>query len=187
MNQPEQRYRRWLRLYPKAYRHDRGEEILATLIEASSERGRLSSTDLLYLTLHGIGVRWRSIAGRWRTGRLPRSVYVATLIIALLAAINLLGAAFSQNGPKNQSSHLDNVVVGLVFVGLDLALWMWKRPLYPLVLGALAVLTATAVVTVDLLVDSCAVLPLVLLIIGRKRYLTQLSTADLAQGSGGMT
>jgi hypothetical protein len=174
-------------LYPKAYRHDRGEEILATLLEASSERGRLSSADLLYLTLHGVGVRWRSVAGRWRAGRLPRSVYVATLFIALLASINLLGAAFSQNGPKNPSSHLDNVVVGLVFVGLDLALWMWKRSLYPLVVGALAVLTATSVVTVDLLVDSCAVIPLVLLIIGRKQYLAQLPTADLAQGPGGMT
>jgi hypothetical protein len=43
------------------------------------------------------------------------------------------------------------------------------------------------VVTVDLLVDSCAIIPLVLLIIGRKRYLAQLPTADLAQGRGGMT
>jgi hypothetical protein len=174
-------------LYPKAYRRHRGEEILATLLDASSERGRLSPADLLYLTVHGVGVRWRLIAGRWRTGKLPRSVYVATLFIALLASINLLGAAFSHNGPKNQSSHLDNVLVGLVFVGLDLALWMWKRPLYPVVIGALVVLTATSLVTVDLLVDSSAVIPLALLVIGRQRYLAQLPIAELAQGPRGMT
>ena len=182
MSTAERRYRRWLRLYPKEYRDARGEEILATLLEATSDHRRLSLADLLQITVHGTWVRSCLIARRLRTGRLPRSVYVATLFIAILASLNLMGAAFSHNGPKNQSSHLDNIIVGFVFVGLDLLLWTWRRRLYPVVMSALVVLVATSFVTVDLLLDFYAVIPLVLLVIGRRRYMAQIPVADLPQG-----
>jgi hypothetical protein len=177
----EQRYRRWLRFYPKEYRRARGEEILATLVESATRDGRLSVADLVHITAHGTCVRFRLAARRLRMGRLPRSVYIATLLIAILAALNLMAAAFSRNGPKNQSSHLDNIVVGLVFVGLDLLLWMWNRRLYPVAMGTLVLLTATSVVTIDLFVNAYAVLPLVLLIVGRKRYMAAIPEVDLPQ------
>ncbi len=181
MSASERRYRRWLQLYPKEYRDARGEEILATLLD-TSERGRLSLADLLQITAHGTYVRSCLIVRRLRRGRLPRSVYVATLLMAVLASLNLMTAAFSENGPKNQSSHLDNVIVGLVFIGLDLLLWTWRPRMYSVVMGTLVVLAATSFVTVDLLLDSCAAIPLVLLVIGRKRYVAQVPGAELPQG-----
>ena len=184
MSTSEQRYRRWLQIYPKEYRDARGEEILGTLLEASIEHGRLSLADLLHISVHGTWVRTRLIVRRLRVGTLPRSVYVATLFVAILACLNLMGAAFSDNGPKNQSSHLDNIIVGIVFIGLDLLLWTWRRRLYPVVVGALVALVATSFVTVDLLLDSYAVIPLVLLVIGQKRYMAQIPVADLPQRPG---
>ncbi len=182
MSRSERRYRRWLRFYPKEYRHARGEEILTTLLEARSDRGRLSLADLLHITTHGTYVRAWSMARRWRAARLPRSVYVATLVIAILAALNLLAAAFPHNGPQNQSSHLDNIVVGFVFVGIDLLLWAWSRRLYPLAMGVLAVVVATSAVTVDLSRDVYAVVPLVLLVVGRKRYMARIPMVELPPG-----
>lgn len=182
MSSSERRYRRWLQIYPKQYRDDRGEEILATLLESSSEHGRLSPVDLLHITVHGAWVRSRLIARRLCTGRLPRSVYIATLVMAILGALNLMGAAFADNGPKNQSSHLDNIIVGFVFVGLDLLLRTWSRRFYLAVMGALLVLVATSFVTVDLLIDVYAVIPLVLLVIGRRRYVAGISGVDLTRG-----
>jgi hypothetical protein len=181
MNSPEQHYRRWLRIYPTEYRKARGEEILATLLESSAEHGRLSAGDLAHITVHGAWVRSRLMARRLSTGTLPRSVYIATLIMVILAALNLMNAAFSQNGPKNQSSHVDNIVVGLVLVGLALGLRTWSRWLYPVVMGALVLLVATAFVTIDLIIDVYAVIPLVLLVIGRKRYLVVIPEVVLPQ------
>jgi hypothetical protein len=68
-----------------------------------------------------------------------------------------------------------------VFVGLDLLLWMWNRRLYPVAMGTLVLLTATSVVTIDLFVNAYAVLPLVLLIVGRKRYMAAIPEVDLPQ------
>ena len=183
MSSIERRYRRWLNLYPKEYRDARGEEILATLLEASSEHGRLSPADLLHLTWHGAWVRSCLIVRRLCTGRLPRSIYIATLLMAILAALNLMSAAFSHNGPKNQSSHLDNIIVGLVLVGLDLVVRTWSGRLYPAVIGALVVLVAASFVTIDLLINACAVFPLALLVLGRKRYMEAIPEVDLPQRS----
>jgi hypothetical protein len=183
VNNCERRYRRWLNLYPKEYRDARGEEILATLLEAASDHGRLSPADLLHITWHGAWVRSCLIVRRLCAGRLPRSVYVTTLFMAILAAINLMSAAFSHNGPKNQSSHLDNIIVGLVFVGLVLVLRTWSGRLYPAVIGALVVVVATSFATIDLLIDACAVVPLALLVIGRKRYMEAIPEVDLPQES----
>lgn len=182
MSSSERRYRRWLHFYPKEYRDARGEEILATLLDAAAEHGQLSLADLLHITVHGIWVRSCLIARRLGTGRLPRSVHIATLLMVILAALNLMNAAFSQNGPKNQSSHLDNIIVGFVFVGLALLLRTWSRRLYPAVMGALVLLVATSFVTVDLLIDAYAVIPLVLLVVGRRRYMAGIPEVDLPQG-----
>jgi hypothetical protein len=182
VSSPERRYRRWLHIYPKDYRSDREEEILGTLLEASSEHGRLSLVDLLHITVHGAWVRSRLMAKRLCSGRLPRSVYIATLLMAFLGALNLMAAAFSHNGPKNQSSHLDNIMAGLVFVGLDLLLRSWRRRSYLVVTGALCVLVATSFVTVDFLIDVFAVFPLILLVIGRKRYLAGIPEVECPRG-----
>ncbi|MGD0311763.1 MAG: hypothetical protein ABSC90_04815 [Acidimicrobiales bacterium] len=178
----EQRYRRWLRFYPKEYRQDRGEEILATLLEASAEHGRLSTADLLHITAHGAWVRSRLMARCLTSGKLPRSVYIATVFMVILAVLNLTNAALSQNGPKNQSSHVDNIVVGFVFVGLALCVRTWSRRLYPAVMVALVLLVATAFVTIDLFIDVYAVIPLALLVLGRRRYMAVIPEVDLPEG-----
>ena len=103
--------------------------------------------------------------------------------MAILAALNLMSAAFSHNGSKNQSSHLDNIIVGLVLVGLDLVVRTWSGRLYPAVIGALVVLVAASLVTIDLLINACAVFPLALLVLGRKRYMEAIPEVDLPQRS----
>lgn len=168
MTSSERRYRRWLRFYPEEYRHARGEEILTTLLDTTSERGRIG--DLLHVAAHGVWMRSCLIARRSWAGKLPRTVYVATLVMAILAVFNLLNAALPQNGPRNPSSHLDNVIVGIALIGLAILLRTWSRRLYPAVLGALVCLVAMSIVVVDLFYDVLAVIPLVLLVIGRRRY-----------------
>jgi hypothetical protein len=177
----ERRYRRWLRFYPEEYRRARGEEILTTLLDTASERARIG--DLLHVAAHGVWMRSRVIARRSWAGKLPRTVYVATLVMAILAVFNLLNAAFPQNGPKNPSSHIDNIIVGFALIGLALLLRTWSRRLYPAVLGALICLVAMSFVVVDLLYDVLAVIPLVLLVIGTRPYTAALpETLDPSQG-----
>jgi hypothetical protein len=52
------RYRRWLLAYPRAYRRDRGPEILATLLDAADPgRSRPAAREAVLLLRHGLGRR----------------------------------------------------------------------------------------------------------------------------------
>ncbi|MBL7253444.1 hypothetical protein [Paractinoplanes lichenicola] len=54
----ERRYRRWLLAYPRAYRHERGPEILATLLDAADPgRSRPAPREAALLLRHGLGRR----------------------------------------------------------------------------------------------------------------------------------
>jgi hypothetical protein len=54
----ERRYRRWLFAYPRAYRRERGPEILATLLDAAGPgRSRPSTREVSHLLRHGLGRR----------------------------------------------------------------------------------------------------------------------------------
>lgn len=52
------RYRRWLLAYPRAYRHERGPEMLATLLDAADAgRSRPAAREAALLLSHGLGRR----------------------------------------------------------------------------------------------------------------------------------
>ncbi len=52
------RYRRWLLAYPRTYRHERGPEILATLLDAADpDRSRPAGREAARLLRHGLGRR----------------------------------------------------------------------------------------------------------------------------------
>ncbi|GIF23950.1 hypothetical protein BJ973_004563 [Actinoplanes tereljensis] len=52
------RYRRWLLAYPRTYRHERGPEILATLLDAADPgRSRPAAREAALLLRHGFGRR----------------------------------------------------------------------------------------------------------------------------------
>ncbi|MGA8116788.1 MAG: hypothetical protein WCA46_24400 [Actinocatenispora sp.] len=52
------RYRRWLLAYPRTYRHERGPEIVATLLEvAGPSRSRPAAREAVHLLGHGLGRR----------------------------------------------------------------------------------------------------------------------------------
>ncbi|GIM95450.1 hypothetical protein [Paractinoplanes toevensis] len=52
------RYRRWLLAYPRTYRHERGPEILATLLDAADPgRSRPAAREAALLLRHGLGRR----------------------------------------------------------------------------------------------------------------------------------
>src|SRR5689334_3174269 len=59
------RYRRWLLAYPRAYRRERGPEILATLLDAAGPgRSRPAGREAALLLRHGLGRRVAEF-GRW--------------------------------------------------------------------------------------------------------------------------
>jgi hypothetical protein len=52
------RYQRWLLAYPRTYRHERGPEILATLLDAADpDRSRPAGREAARLVRHGLGRR----------------------------------------------------------------------------------------------------------------------------------
>jgi hypothetical protein len=54
----ERRYRRWLFAYPRAYRRERGPEILATLLDvADATRSRPPAREVAHLLRHGLSLR----------------------------------------------------------------------------------------------------------------------------------
>lgn len=170
MNPSERRYQRWLRVYPKEYRDHRGEEILSTLLDASSGPDGPALRDLAVLVAHGLHVRLALTIERFGRGRLPRSVHGASLCIAFLATLNFL-VALGHSGPKNPDSHVANIVVGLALALAVLLLRTWSRILYGVVVGVLATLAATWFVSADLIINILAIIPLGLLMIGWRRYM----------------
>jgi hypothetical protein len=184
---PERRYRRWLCAYPKEYRDVRAEEILSTLLDASSVGGRHAPWDFLPIVTHGIRVRLTLTAKRFRRGTLPRSVRGAIVCLLIVAALNLLDSVTAHNGPKNPGGHIGNFVVGIVLIGLCVLLTTWSRFLYMTVMGALVVLMATNFVgtytmsEVNVVVPLVLlVLPLVLLAVGWRRYMATTPRGSLS-------
>jgi hypothetical protein len=173
----ERRYRRWLWAYPKEYRDVRGEEILSTLLDASSRGVRYLPWDFLQIVAHGTHLRLQLAAKRFGRGTLPRSVRGAIACLLFVAVLNLLASVTAHNGPKNPGDHIGNVGVGVVLIGLCGLLNTWSRLVYAAVMGALVVLMSTnfvgsyAMSEVNVVVPLVVlVVPLVLLAIGWRRY-----------------
>ncbi|GIH17055.1 hypothetical protein [Rugosimonospora africana] len=78
----ERRYRRLLRLYPKAYRRERGAEILATLLDAAeSGHPRPLRREVAALVVSAMRVRFGAVAGS------PGQVWLSALRVAVLVLI----------------------------------------------------------------------------------------------------
>ncbi len=81
MKTPEQRARKWLRLYPRAYRERRGEELLATVLDKARHDPRLPMREIQAIMVHAATIRVR---------RLP--------LVAVVAGAAVLGAGLGAVG-----------------------------------------------------------------------------------------
>lgn len=59
MNSAEQRVRRWLRVYPRAYRERRGDEVAATLLDKARDDPRLRAREVASVLTHAGSMRIR--------------------------------------------------------------------------------------------------------------------------------
>lgn len=191
MKADEHRYQRWLRLYPKAYRTDRGEEILGTLVESSSDHRRLAVGDLAYLMAHAVGVRLRLVVRRPAPAPLPQPARMVMWIFIGLAIMNLFdGLVLGQGGPKNPGPDVRAIVAGLVFLLLAVLLAARRRSLYATVIGVLVVLVGSAAVDTNqligtLILASPLVVLLLFLLVGWRRYVAALPKDVSAPQPGG--
>jgi hypothetical protein len=119
MTQPlEDRYRRLLRSYPKAYREERSDEIVATLMELARPGQRTPTIREAAALVLG-GLRTRTGGSRQRTTAMvwAGALHLAVLLLLASAAANLLarsiGAAIQLNGTGDMAQ--------LSQVGLPLA------------------------------------------------------------------
>jgi hypothetical protein len=61
MKSPERRVRKWLRVYPRAYRERRGEELVATLLDKARDDPRLPAREIASVLAHGGWMRARRL------------------------------------------------------------------------------------------------------------------------------
>jgi len=83
MKTPEQRARKWLRLYPRAYRERRGEELLATLLDKARDDPRIPIREIRAVIVHAGSMRIRQ-------SRIVTVVACAAMLCGLGAAIGWL-------------------------------------------------------------------------------------------------
>jgi hypothetical protein len=146
---PDLRYRRWLRLYPKAYRSVRGQEILGTLLESTDERGP-TFRDLLHVAGHAFRVRLDLIRHRPQRGPLPQPARTVCWILTIFATMDLITGLFlSHGGPKNPGPDLREIVGGCILMGLGLLLWARRPALYLLVVAVLVLVVVSTVLQAD--------------------------------------
>ena len=175
MKDPSRRYETLLRLYPRSYRSDRGDEILGTLHEASSRDRGVGTVDLLYIATHAFRVRVRFLVhGLLGHGRLPQPVRLVTWLLDGLGVIFVFGAVFAHHGPQNPGFHWQELLAGLAFIALSFLLLARRRSLYILVIGVLTIFACSIVVDSDLGLGAILSAPFVmftlLLAIGWPRY-----------------
>lgn len=183
MKDPERRYQMWLRVYPKDYRTVRGEEILSTLLD-STDRGRPGTRDLLYIVAHAVRVRISLFVKGPGRRPLPQPVRVVTWMLVGLAAINWADAILDHGFPKATNPGPSPIVVGFIFLGLNLLLQARRRPLFMLVIGIFGVFIASTVIHGrpaygGFILAAPYVLFVLLLIIGWKRYMTAIANDRL--------
>jgi hypothetical protein len=93
MNRNEKTISRLIKVYPRSYRNERGDEIVATLLEATSHSGaHLGILDVLDLVAHGLEVRLGLTSERIG-GRVLDAAAVPGLLIAAGLSAFLLGNA----------------------------------------------------------------------------------------------
>jgi hypothetical protein len=93
MSDLRQRYVRLLKFYPKAYREQRGDEILATLMEASpSDREHPAPSDAVDIALHGVQMRLGLSSDRF-AGRVLEMAAAPGLAVAAAFSVFLIVSA----------------------------------------------------------------------------------------------
>jgi hypothetical protein len=174
MSGRERRYETLLRLYPKSYRSVRGDEMLGTLLEATTQGRRLGVADLLYMVVHALRVRLRLIVSGPTRGPLPQPVRLVTWILNGLAVVVWTGVITSHPGPKNPGVPWQGIVAGFVFVCLSVLLVLRRRAIYLLVIGVLLSFVCSIVVASGPSVGAIMAVPysllVALLVIGWHRY-----------------
>jgi hypothetical protein len=81
----ERRYRRWLALYPKSFRAERGDEMVAVLIQsADPDQTRPRAQEAANLATHGLRRRARGahLPGKWERAH-ANVMFPVRIIIAL--------------------------------------------------------------------------------------------------------
>jgi len=134
----ERRYRRWLRWYPKSFRHDHEEEMLGVLMAgARADQGRPELTECVALMASALGVRLRP--------RVPRSdryafamvrlIYVGAVvevavIVTILATLGEVKASVVASDPGFTQAQWHSEVTGVleplvVVAGVAVGFWLW--------------------------------------------------------------
>lgn len=134
----ERRYRRWLRWYPKSFRHDHEEEILGVLMAGGrADQGRPELTECMALMASALGVRLRP--------RVPRSdryafamvrlIYVGAVvelavIVTILASLGEVKASVVASDPGFTQAQWHSEVTGtfeplVVVAGVAVGFWLW--------------------------------------------------------------
>jgi hypothetical protein len=88
---PEQRARKWLRLYPRAYREHRGDELLATLFDKARDDPRIPIREIPAVIVHAGSMRIRQ-------SRIVTVIVCVAMLCGLGAAIGWL------SGPDGHAS-----------------------------------------------------------------------------------
>lgn len=131
----ESAYRRLLLAYPAAYRHARGEEILATLLAAApSGRRRPPLAEAFNLVYHGIRTRARTTRRALAGPDAAEALALATLVsltvaaavaVALIVGVSLLGQPVFWRSQGGYPAPV-RVGVGLVLATIPAALgFLW--------------------------------------------------------------
>jgi hypothetical protein len=148
MSERDEHFARLLLMYPKAYREERGEEILGTLLDASpSHKYYPALRDVLDITLHGMQMRLGLTADRF-VGRVLGLAAMPGLAIAAVLSIFLaifgewlphVGQAAPMNGPLSTVGLL--VYLAWVLGAASALIWPHRRRAF-----AAACVLATVVV-----------------------------------------
>jgi hypothetical protein len=174
MKDSNRRQKVLLRLYPKSYRNDRGDEILGTLYETSSQHPRVGAMDLLYIATHALRVRARFLVSGQGGERLPQPVRFVTWLLDGLAVVFVLGAIFAHHGPKNSGFNWQVLLTGLAFFAVSLMLVARRRSLYIVAIGVLILFACSIVVDsgpdFGAIVSAPFIVFVLLLAVGWSRY-----------------
>ena len=154
MNPLEASYRRLLRVYPRSWREERGEELLAVLLEwAPDHQLRPSVGDALNLVANGLRARLASVIG-W----IPREVKERTGILSLGsgAALSAYCLLFGEYVEPDLRGHAI-LSLGPVYSAGSLLYAVWLAASVLVVTGVVRNLRRVATVLLSLTVSLAAV------------------------------
>jgi hypothetical protein len=153
MSEPDEHFARLLLIYPRAYREERGEEILGTLLDASpSHKSYPGLRDVLDVTLHGMQLRLGLTADRF-VGRVLGLAAMPGLVIAAVLSIFLsifgewlphVGRAAPMNGPLSTVGLL--VYIAWVLGAASALIWPHRRRVFAAVCVFATVLVVASTV-----------------------------------------